>query len=171
MSTNFPSQTKNFANEIEMAMTNAYTLSLGSNLLCSSTMPDTHPEDPEFIKDRATLRARNGGAGIRPLLNREHFLNCANNVMHQLSDHTDSANNVTPGLFKILQPFLVNDWMTSPSQTATEFNHQLIKGKNLHTQLIDNIMSSKPADFERPKSLYIEQPLSLGKGIKKLQKN
>ena len=170
MSTNFPSQTIQFASKIDKAMESAYTLSLGSNLLSSTIMPNTHPEDPEFIKDRVLLRAKNGGAAIRPLHKREHYLNCANNVMHQLTNHTDSNNNFTPGLFPNLHSYLGNDWKTSSSQTAYEYIEQYQKGKNLHTLLINNIVTSQNNSFERPMSIYDEHPLIFGRGVKKLQK-
>ena len=103
MSTNRPSETAAFATTVNSAIQRAFARSLKSDLLAD---PDplheqnVHLPDPHFVRDRALLRARLGGAAIRLIDGREHYLNCINNVLPQLIDRKETnADTITPGFF------------------------------------------------------------------------
>jgi hypothetical protein len=88
-------------------------MSYGSDLLDPNLIATSHPDDQSFIPDRSKLRSSLGGASIRPLDAREHFLNCVCNVLPQLSDRTDESGTTIPGLFSCLTEFLGEDWTIS----------------------------------------------------------
>jgi hypothetical protein len=177
LATNYPSETKYFADVIDAALQRAFTKSHGTNLLD----PEVGRQDPPFTSDRAKLRTSKGGAAIRPLANRQLFLNSMCNVIPQLIDRADSAGSIIQGLFPSLESVLGKGsfdhansdsrWATfiaSGSKAAAEFASEYDKGKELHRALSDQIIW--PADSERPPSIF-DTPLgSFGSGTTKVHK-
>ena len=149
MSTNLPSETTEFANQIDEAMQKAFSLSHGQNLQANAPPSETFNTDPTFTSDRATLRAKHGGAAIRPLKQREHFMNCIAKVMNQLTDKIGPSGEVTKGLFPSLQNYLGENWLQTAGrgQIATEYLSEYNRGKMIHDNLLNLVRHLLPGDF------------------------
>ena len=132
---------------IDAALEKAFARSYGVNLLDPKQChpPNSNPLDQNFIPDRAKLRTSRGGAAIRPLADRQLFLNSICSVVPQLIDHKDSTGNTTPGLFPSLSDILGagsfdhtrwRQFLNSGSQAAAEFSSEYEKGKATHAALV-----------------------------------
>ena len=91
LATNYPSDTEHFVLAIDTALEKAFTLSYGVNDPKQCPPPSSNPPDQNFIPDRARLRSSKGGAAIRPLADRQLYLNSMCNVIPQLIDHKDAT--------------------------------------------------------------------------------
>jgi hypothetical protein len=181
MATNLPSETVAFARTVSEALEEAYSLSLGSNLLGPTLIPPIDAvTDSVFIRDRLKLRSSKGGGGIRILSDREHFLNSLCLVLPQLIDRTNDDGNVTKGLFPKLSTVLGagsfdsvnsdNRWspfLASGSEIAAEFASEFLKGKHIHMAATDSLT---PQLQPRPASIYDTPLQGFGAGLKKVQK-
>ena len=147
MATNLPSETKEFAQRIDDAMEKAFALSHGQNLQANALPSETFNMDPSFTPDRATLRAKHGGAAIRPLKQREHFMNCVSKVMPQLTDRVDPTGEPIQGLFPSLRNYLGENWIRAGGQIATEYLDEYNRGKRIHEDLFNLVRHLLPEDF------------------------
>jgi len=98
------SDTAEFASTVDEAMREAFNLCLGVDLLDSAGHTGSNAPDPSLTHDRALLRGRTGGASIRPLSHRPHFLSCLCNCLPLMLDSTGPDGSKTKGFF----PDLVN---------------------------------------------------------------
>jgi hypothetical protein len=185
MSTNLPSQTEQFAKDFDQAIGDAFCLGFGSNLLALTTAADLDRgtvTDPDFIRSRAQLRASKGGAAIRPVTNRDHFINTLVLVLPQLIDSTDQSGSTTTGLFNHLTPSLgrgsfdeangASRWEhflnREHSRVGREMKRQYEKGRILHMELLAGLGDHHTGTL--PPSIYETPANSFGLGIKKLHK-
>ena len=182
MSTNYPSQTASFAGTVNAAIRRAFGRSLQIDLLDPSISED--PEDPEplrdplLISDRAQLRASQGGAGLRLLDSREHFLNCMHNVLPQLINSKDRSGETTQGFFdKELKDLLgegsfdeenaqarYRHFLNHGGRCAREFTDQYELGREIHTDLHSKMDRPLP-----PESIYNTPIEGFGAAHPKLQ--
>ena len=183
MSTNRPSETAAFATTVNSAIQRAFARSLKSDLLAD---PDplheqnVHLPDPHFVRDRALLRARLGGAAIRLIDGREHYLNCINNVLPQLIDRKETnADTITPGFFTDELTDALGEgsfdvensqvrlqiFLASGSAYAKDFQEQYTLGKKLHEDITRDLQL-----IPDPSSIYNTEIHGFGANIAKLQK-
>jgi len=183
LATNYPSDTKDFVTAIDAALEKAFTRSYGVNLLDPKEChpPNSNSADQNFIPDRARLRSSKGGAAIRPLANRQLFLNSICNVIPQLIEHKDATDTIIPGLFPSLSNILGagsfdnangetrwQHFLSTDSQVAAEFRSEYDKGKAIHAALV--IQTNQAPDSESPRSIFDQTVNEFGFGIKKIHK-
>jgi hypothetical protein len=143
--------------------------------------PNSNSADQNFIPDRARLRSSKGGAAIRPLANRQLFLNSICNVIPQLIEHKDATDTIIPGLFPSLSNILGagsfdnangeirwQHFLSTDSQVAAEFRSEYDKGKAIHAALV--IQTNQAPDSESPRSIFDQTVNEFGFGIKKIHK-
>ena len=168
---------------IDAALETAFARRYGVNLLDPKQChpPNSNPLDENFIPDRGKLRSSRGGAAIRPLADRQLFLNSICNVVPQLIDHKDSTGNTTPGLFPSLSDILGvgsfdhdnaetrwQQFLISGSQAAAEFSREYEMGKATHAALV--IQTNQKPDSEKQRSIFDQTVEGFGFGIKKIHK-
>jgi hypothetical protein len=182
LATNYPSDTALFVATVDQAIRSAFVRGLGTDLLdpehCQPSISGLM--DPYFISDRAKLRTSMGGASIRPLVDRQLFLNSICSVLPQLIDHTDATGNIIPGLFPSLSTTLgagsfdndnnASRWrslLNSGTKLAADFSSEYNKGKEVISTLRGQV-HLEVAD--RPSSIFDEPIEGFGFGIRKIHK-
>ena len=118
---------------------------------------------------------------MRPLADRQLFLNSMCNVLPQFLDSKDESGIDTPGLFPMLATTIGEgsfdhanrairwrSFLASGSQAAAEFSSEYTKGKELHAAIISQ--TNLPAGTDRPASIFDQSIDHFGLGIKKVHK-
>ena len=138
MATSSPSLTKEFATIVDSAIQRSFSRNIGFDLLNPfSLQPNNAPalKDPQFLRQRALLRASRGGVGIRLLNSGSAFLNSMCNCAPQFIDRRDEFGNIVKsGFFQNLSTVFGVDsfnvgrenqrwssYLQSGSSTALEF--------------------------------------------------
>ena len=142
------SDTVEFASTVDKAMREAFNLCLGVDLLDSAGHTGSNAPDPSLTHDRALLRGRTGGASIRPLSHRPHFLSCLCNCLPLMLDSTGPDGSKTKGFFPNLVNILgknsfdadndstrYSTFLQSSSLIASDFKAEYFKHKDIFEAL------------------------------------
>jgi hypothetical protein len=144
MSTNLPSQTKVFAESIEDALLDAYSVILDPNLVQRGDNPTpiidpNFPEDPSFTADRFLLKSCFGGGGYRPQrTHRTPYLNCLNSILPLCLNIIDtSTEDISfPGLWHSLNSVL-GEASFQPNNAASRWSSFFLSGSPFGVELRD----------------------------------
>ena len=166
LGTHLPSQTRLLAAAIDEALAKAYEKAFGFDVL-GATGCFPSQDDPSFIRDLASLKAKHGGCGFRRTTLRAPFLNVMANILPQFGTLWPTLGSVV-GVGCFTGDHKATAWATffaSGSVYALEFQAEIERVKSLRASAL---AAAGLADNPPASDLFDTATVGFGAGVKKL---